>query len=152
VENKLWLVTLCPYKYERNLGGVAEVGHLQVVLVHGLEGELILQTEHKYHRIHPLGELKQETQILPHPPTGWTETRDTNITASTHWVNWNKRHKYHHIHPLGELKQETQISPHPPTGWTETRDTHGDESVGARQGEVHKMSCNTKALPTVGSS
>ena len=51
-------LTLCANKYKGNLLGVAVLCHLGIMTVHSLEADLILQTEHKDHRIHPVRKLK----------------------------------------------------------------------------------------------
>ena len=38
-------------------GDVVEVGHLGKEAVHRVEAQLVFKTEHKYHRVYPLGEL-----------------------------------------------------------------------------------------------
>ena len=41
------------HEYDGHLGRVAVVRHLGVVAVDGIEGNLVLQTEHKDDGIHP---------------------------------------------------------------------------------------------------
>ena len=52
-------LTLSANKDERDFLGVPVLSHLGIVTVHSLEADLVLQAEHKYHRIHPVRELKQ---------------------------------------------------------------------------------------------
>ena len=47
-------------KDDRDLLDVSVLGHLGVVVVDGVEGGLIFQTEDKYHGVHPRGKLKEK--------------------------------------------------------------------------------------------
>ena len=55
-------LTLCSDQNQRNLCSVAVVGHAAVVVVHSLEADLILQTEHKDDSVHPQGKLGEERE------------------------------------------------------------------------------------------
>ena len=61
------MLTLRPNQYEGDLLDVAELGHLGVVVVDGVEGGLILQAEHKNDRVHPGGELKKQNVCTVNP-------------------------------------------------------------------------------------
>lgn len=52
-------LTLSSHKHQGHLGCVAVVGHPTIVVVDRLKADLIFQTEHKYHRIHPQCKLRE---------------------------------------------------------------------------------------------
>lgn len=51
------VLTLCADQNERYFGRVSVVRHFRVISVHGVEAGFVLQTEHKYHSVHPGGKL-----------------------------------------------------------------------------------------------
>lgn len=57
-----WL-TLRPHENQRDLSRTAEVRHLGVVIVDGVETGFVLQTEHKDDRVHPRRELHEERSV-----------------------------------------------------------------------------------------
>lgn len=50
-------LTLRAHQHHGHLAGVAEAAEAQKVVVHRLEADLILQAEHKHHRVHPGSKL-----------------------------------------------------------------------------------------------
>ena len=50
-------LTLGPHQDQRDLTRVPVVGHAAVVVVDGLETDLVLQAEDKYDGVHPHGKL-----------------------------------------------------------------------------------------------
>ena len=50
-------LTLGPHQDQRDLARVPVAGHAAVVVVNGLETDLILQAEDKYDGVHPHGKL-----------------------------------------------------------------------------------------------
>ena len=50
-------LTLGPHQDQWDLACVAVVGHAAIVVVDGLEADLVLQAEDKYDGVHPHGEL-----------------------------------------------------------------------------------------------
>ncbi|MPC72558.1 hypothetical protein E2C01_066869 [Portunus trituberculatus] len=48
---------------ERHLGSVAVVCHLRIVVIDGVEGALILQTEHEDDSINPSRELRGQEPV-----------------------------------------------------------------------------------------
>ena len=59
-KNRKTIDTLSANQYERNVLDISILGHLGVVIVDGVEGGLIFQTEDKYHGVHPRGKLKEK--------------------------------------------------------------------------------------------
>lgn len=51
---------MCAYKHHGNLRSVPVTAEAQIVVVHCLEADLILQAEDEDHRIYPGGELEEE--------------------------------------------------------------------------------------------
>ena len=57
-------LTLRPHKNQRDLSRIAEVRHLGVVIVDGVETGFVLQTEHKDDRVHSHRELHERDQCV----------------------------------------------------------------------------------------
>jgi len=57
-------LTLRSHKNQRDLSRIAEVRHLGVVIVDGVEAGFVLQTEHKDDRVHPRRELQERDQYV----------------------------------------------------------------------------------------
>lgn len=57
-------LTLCPHEDQGNLGWIAEVRHLGVVIIDGVETGFVLQAEHKDDRVHPRRELHDKRSVM----------------------------------------------------------------------------------------
>jgi hypothetical protein len=62
--NPISVLTLRPHENQRDLSRIAEVRHLGVVIVDGVETGFVLQTEHKDDRVHPRRELHETDKYV----------------------------------------------------------------------------------------
>ena len=51
---------MCSHEDQRNFLHVSELGHLDVVVVNGVEAGLVLQAEHEDHGVNPTRELEEK--------------------------------------------------------------------------------------------
>ena len=54
------VITLSSHKYDGYLLDISKLGHLGIVIVDGVEGGLVLETEDEDHSVHPSSKLKEK--------------------------------------------------------------------------------------------